>query len=370
MKKKIKIIYILPSMARGGAERFLLDLLNNLDREKFSPSIILFKTKGEWFDELSSLNLPIYTFTKTTLLGIGNFWEIYQIIKRVKPQIVHTQLGGDIRGRLAATLAHVKIIISTEQNINKGEAWWQHLAKIISSFWVDSVVAISPAVATDMRQRYFLAAKKCELIVPNGINLQKFPYQENRPLQKTILVGAIGRLTEQKGFDLLISAWQKLNPQNAKLFIAGSGEDQEALQAQIQSSKLEKSIELIGDISDTPNFYSKLNLLVIPSRWEGLGIVALEAGACGVPVIASDIDGLKDIINVNTGWPVTASNVKKLVDVLIIALNSLDSELTKNKQRSLRALVESTYSIGMVSQEYSKLYLKMTREKYEDTASK
>jgi len=369
MEKKIKIIYILPSMARGGAERFLLDLLSNLDRDKFSPSVILFKTKGVWFDELSSLNLPIYTLTKTSLLGIGNFWKIYQIIREEKPQIVHTQLGGDIRGRLAAALAHVKIIISTEQNINKSESWWHHFAKIISSFWVDSVVAISPAVASDMHARYFLASKKCALIIPNGINFNKFTYQENRPTQEPILVGAIGRLTKQKGFDLLISAWQKINPQNAKLLIAGSGEEWGSLQAQIKSNKLEKSIELIGDISDTPNFYSKLNLLVIPSRWEGLGIVALEAGASGIPIIANQIDGLKDIISLNTGWPVDLDEPESLGGVLKVALDSLETELQKSKQRALRTLVESKYNIINVSQEYSKLYLKLIQEKYEDTTS-
>lgn len=357
-------------MARGGAERFLLDLLNNLDRQIFSPTVILFKDKGPYYEELRSLNFPIFTLEKRAGIDFLNIKRIYKILKEIKPQIVHTQLGGDIRGRLAAKLAGVKVLISTEQNVNKGESLSRRLVKIITSFWTDVIVAISPAVAEDMKNRYLLAKSKCQLIIPNGIDLKKFPYHKNRPLQNPILVGAVGRLTPQKGFDLLIKAWQELRLKNAKLVIVGEGVEKNNLQLKINSAQLENQIKLVGDIPDMTNFYQTLNLQVIPSRWEGLGIVALEAGASGVPILASAVDGLKEIIKPNTGWLSKPNDVKNLQENLELALNSLETDETKNKQEQLHDLISTNFSIEIVSQEYSKLYLKLYQKNYENFTGK
>jgi glycosyltransferase involved in cell wall biosynthesis len=368
MAPKIKITYIMPSMASGGAERFLLDLLQTIDRERFDPLVILFKEAGRWHQELEKLNLPIFILSKKSKISLANFWQIYKLLKKERPAIVHTQLGGDLRGRLAAKLAGVKIIVSTEQNINRQESWYQRWAKIITSLWTEAIVAISPAVAKDMHRRYFLPWKKCELIIPNGIPLKKFEYQEKRPETGIITVGAVGRLNKQKGFDILIEAWLKVKIENTRLIIAGEGEEREVLQKQIEKLGLSQQISLIGNVQDMSAFYQSLNLLVMPSRWEGLGIAALEAGACGVPVVASAVDGLGDIINENTGWSLIPNDAKELARVLQEALSQLNSEVTRFKQAKLRTLIEEKYSINQVTVNYEDLYLKLWRQHYENIA--
>ncbi len=370
MAEKIKIVYIMPSMARGGAERFLLDLISRLDRDLYAISIILFKDKGLWYEDLKSFDYPIFVLSKKSKIGISNFCEIYKIIKEIGPDIVHTQLGGDIRGRLAAKLAGVKVILSTEQNVNIGETWYQRLAKIITSIFVTQVIAISEAVISDMKRRYFLNSNKCRLIIPNGINLDKFPYQADRTIQTPFLVGAIGRLNSQKGFDLLIKAWALNKPEDIKLIIAGSGPERENLQAQISDAGLNNQIELIGDITDTTNFYKRLNLLVIPSRWEGLGIVALEAGASGVPILASDADGLSEIINDKNGWQCKKNDVNDLGIKLITAIETIKHSNIREKQDNLYALIKDKFSINKVASSYSNLYLRLYKQSYENITSK
>lgn len=366
MAPKIKIAYIMPSMASGGAERFLLDLLQTIDRERFDPLVILFKEAGRWHQELEKLSLPIFVLSKKSKISLSNCWQIYKILRKEKPEIVHTQLGGDLRGRLAAKLAGVKLIISTEQNINRQERWYQRGVKIITSRWTEAIVAISPAVAKDMRRRYLLPLKKCETIITNGIPLEKFNYQEKRPDNEIITVGAVGRLNKQKGFDLLIEAWSKVKTSNTRLIIAGEGEEREALQKQIEKAGLDDRVNLIGNVQDMPAFYQILNLLVMPSRWEGLGIAALEAGACGVPVVASAVDGLSDIINENTGWSLIPNDSQELARVLQEALSQLKNETSRIKQAKLRALVAENYSIEQVAHNYEDLYLKLWRQHYEN----
>lgn len=369
METRIKIAYIMPSMARGGAERFLLDLLSQLDRQLFAPMVILFKDRGPWYEELTALRLPVFTLTKKTWLGLGNIRQIYNLLKAESPQIVHTQLGGDIRGRLAAKLAGIKIIISTEQNINRAETWYRRWLKIITSVWAKNIVAISTAVAADMRRRYFLPARQCRLIIPNGLNLDNFPYQEERPRQTPLLVGAVGRLTAQKGFDLLIAAWKEIKPSGVKLLIAGDGAERNNLQKQIDNSGLKDQIKLVGDLTVISSFYRRLNLFIMPSRWEGLGIAALEAGACGVPVVASDADGLKDIVKTETGSTFPAGDIKSLGQTLTQALAAIHSKETKLKQRRLRALIVNNFTIAAVSAAYTDLYLDLWRQTYENTPS-
>lgn len=110
--------------------------------------------------------------------------------------------------------------------------------------------------------------------------------------------------------------------------------------------------------------------MIIPSRWEGLGIVALEAGASGIPLVASDVDGLKNIVNTNNAWLIKAGDINSLSDALASALASLNSPETKNKQRNLYDLIKNKFSIKKVSEEYTKLYLKLHRQIYENTSSK
>jgi glycosyltransferase involved in cell wall biosynthesis len=370
MDKKIKITYIMPSLARGGAERFLIDLLSSLNRQRFEPSLILFKEKGVGYEELSLLNIPTIVLEKRSKIDLRNIWQIYKNLKEISPDIVHTQLGGDIRGRLAAKLAKIKIIISTEQNINHNEDLGRRLAKIITSFWTKAIVAITPAVATDMKKRYLLNDSKCQIIIPNGLPLNKFPYQEERPQGLEIIVGAVGRLNKQKGFDNLITAWHQLRPEKTKLLIAGSGPEEKYLKQQIKKTGLETKISLLGDVADMPSFYQSLNLFIMPSRWEGQGIAALEAGASGVPVLASASDGLAEIIQTDTAWVCAKDQVENLATTLKDALSNLNSEEAKKRQRNLRDLIVRNFSITKSTEAYSQLYEKLWQKNYENITSK
>lgn len=357
-------------MARGGAERFLIDLLNNLDKSIFEPSVILFKDKGPYYSELIEQKINVYSLSKKSKLGLINFYRILTLLKKISPQIVHTQLGGDIRGRLAAYFNGIKIIISTEQNINNSEKWYQRLAKSITSLTSTTIIAISQAVADDMRKRYHLPAEKCNLIIPNGIDLTKFKYQEKITDASNKNIGAIGRLHQQKGFDLLINAWDIIKPKSAHLLIAGEGLEREKLEHQINQANLKQEINLIGDVQHVNFFYENLDLLIIPSRWEGLGIVALEAGAKGVPILASDADGLKEVLNNENAWIFKACDQDSLVEQLKLALSQLASKETVVKQKKLRQYIEEKFDIIKITQQYSDLYLKLWQKKYENSASK
>ncbi|MGE5425985.1 MAG: glycosyltransferase [Bacillota bacterium] len=358
---KLRIAYVMPSMARGGAERFLLDLISEI-KDEAEIKVILFKDGGAFLSQLSEL-AAVEVLTKKGTVDIANVFAIAKSIKNFRADIVHTQLGGDIRGRIAAKMAGVKIIVSTEQNTNIGEGFMRRAAKALSSTLADKIVAISKAVASDMTRRYLIPRSK-QLIIPNGIILSRFPYSERTP-RKPAIIGAMGRLNEQKGFDILIKAWQSLKP-DAKLLIAGTG-PQEAMLKDLATAEIkEGKIEFMGDIAQPESFLSSLDLFTMPSRWEGLGIAALEAGASGAGIVASQVGGLAEFVNDQTGYPAIPEDKESLRSAIKRALTDLQAGRLATKTAALRKQIEDHYSMKSVGREYLKLYEKL----YEDTTSK
>ncbi|MDX9778913.1 MAG: glycosyltransferase [Patescibacteria group bacterium] len=368
MEKKIKITYIIPSLNIGGAERFNLDLIDYLDLNIFEPQIILFKDGGDWFKQLKDNNkIKCFVLKKKSGIDFKNIWQIYRILKQEKPDIVHTQLGGDLRGRLAALLAKIKIILATEQNINRHENFFYSLCKSLITLFSTETISISEAVKKDSQRRYFLAAHKYQKIISNGVNLKKFPYLEKKEGRKIKQLGTASRLVEQKGLDLLIKAWSKAKIDQAQLLIGGSGPEMKNLQNLVNKYQLSQQIKFIGPVENSSTFYQSLDLFIMPSRWEGLGISALEAAASGTPLLLSRVDGLKEIFNDNEAWFI--KDINQIESDLTRAVKELDTNM-ENKRQAAYQKIASNFSINIINEQYLKLYQHhLKAQKNENTIS-
>lgn len=357
MEKKIKILYIIPSLSIGGAERFLLDLIKNLDKDKFSIHLILFQKEGAWIEEIKQLPVEYLVLNKKHKIDLNNAWQIYKAIKKIKPAIVHTQLGGDLRGRVAAILARVKVIIATEQNINKEENILYSFLKAITALFVQEIVSISKAVQKESKKKYFICSHKYKRVIYNGVDTTKYSYLQNRRNNANkIIVATAARLSHQKGLDILIKAWAKVKPQNAELIIGGEGKEKENLKKLIEKEDLEDKIKLIGWPQSMPDFYKNIDLFVMPSRWEGLGIAALEAAASGTPLLLSDADGLREIAGDSEAWIAKAGSLSSLSESLKKALNEINDLETEKKRKNLRRKIENNFSSKVISKKYQDLY--------------
>lgn len=364
IKKKVKITYIVPSFNTGGAERFLLDLIESINKEEFEVSVIVFKVAGPLINELHDSNTNYFVLTKLAKFDLKNLWQVYKILKKIKPDIVHTQLGGDLVGRLAAILARVKIIVSTEQNVNKDESFFYILFKTITAFFAAEVVSISQAVQKESRKKYFFIASKYKNVIYNGVDTNKFVYLAKKNLNpQQIIVGAASRLVKQKGLDLLIKAWAEIRPNNARLIIGGDGADKTLLESLIKLYALETSVKLIGWPSSMPDFYHHLDLFVMPSRWEGLGISALEAAASGTPMLLSDADGLKEIAKQSETWVCEANSLTSLISTLRTALSQLKHPEIDEKRKFLRDKMVNNFSKQIIAVQYSNLYHNLLNQK-------
>lgn len=351
----IKIVYIIPTLDSGGAERFFVDLIKNLDKAKFAPRLILYKRAGKWLEELKALGIEVDILEKKKLFDFNNFRAIIRAIKKSQPDIVHTQLGGDIYGVLAARLCGVKKIISTEVNTNVSESALYNFVKRFSLRFTSHIVAVSSAVAEDALKRYRLDPGKMEVIY-NGINLDKFKTEaQTRVRADKIILGSLGRLEEQKGYKYLIKALTLTEHKNLELHLAGIGSFKSDLEKQVKDLGLENKVKFLG-LVDATKFLPTIDIFVLPSLWEGMGIVLAEAMTASKLIIASEVGGIKEVLKNDFAFLVEAGNEKALALTIDNACGLIDSP----QGMSMKALAQEEafrrFDIKKIARDYEKLY--------------
>ncbi|MDD2353996.1 MAG: glycosyltransferase [Patescibacteria group bacterium] len=361
MEKKIKVLHILPSLSRGGAEKVCFDIISNLEMRRFSPALLLFKDAGQglaWKKELAQKGIPVYKLKKKMKIDISNFFKIYKVIKNLKPDIVHTHLGADIYGRLAASLAGVRVIISTEHNVNRSERKIVSMLKKITAPLTLKIFAVSQAVKEDAKKRYRLGAEKIDVIY-NGVDVERFSHcYRERKKGEAIIIGSLGRLSQQKGLSVLIEAISLLKNKNFRLLIAGQGELEIELKRQVRRLNLNEKIKFLGKV-DAPLFFKKIDIFVFPSLWEGLGLVALEAAAARKPIVASEIDGIKEIIGTESGWLALPGDEHDLALKIDKLLSDIDDMKIREKTQRAQDLVKNRFSLDKMVFNYSVWYEKL-----------
>ncbi len=381
LQRKIKIVYITPSLTTGGAERMLVDLLTGIDKNRFSVSLIIFGHEVveniDWSNELQIAGISLHrTYVhKIQFLGkIGGIiravhiaWKIGKVLIIEKPDILHSQLFGDVYARVLGLLLRIPVLISTEQNINHAEPKILEIIKRLTGNRISSTVAISKAVQKDIIKKYDLK-ESLTTVIYNSVNIERFfkSIPETKLPSRNFVFGCVGRLSKQKGFDVLIKSMIEVNKKypEARCRIVGEGEDRTELENLITASKLSDVMTLEGNIADIPKFLDEIDCFVMPSLWEGLGIAALEAGMRGVPIIASEVDGLAEIINQSRGTLVEVNNSQALAKAMINNIEEGYSKSIVEKSLRLQNYIKDNFSMESMITQYENLYLSLLDQVY------
>jgi len=360
--KKIKIIHLITGLNFGGAERLLLDLARGLDSEHFEVKVATVVAGGPLEEEFRAAGVPVRIFKKKSRIGFGVIWKIRKYLRVEAPDIVHTHLfGGDTWGRFAAILARVPVIISTEHNTNLDEGWAKRKVKKFLSFFTKKIIAISEAVQNYSIVRDRISAKKI-VVIRNGINLEKFSSLPEKKFGDPPVIGVVGRLEEQKGHKYLFEALNLIKTIPWILWVVGDGSLKNDLEHLAKDLNLRERIIFLGARRNVPEILSKIDIVVMPSLWEGLGIAVLEAAAAGKPIVASRVGGIPEIISDGeTGILVEPGNVKSLADGLEhVLLGKIDA---KDMGARARKMVEEKFSVEKMIQEYEELYTELVIKK-------
>ncbi|OGY86192.1 MAG: hypothetical protein A2233_00995 [Candidatus Kerfeldbacteria bacterium RIFOXYA2_FULL_38_24] len=294
-----KIIYIIDGLKLGGAERMVFELATKIDKKEFNSEVIfLTGSKDDYFAvKLAQASIPVKLFLKKSKLNLGLFLRLRHYLAEAKPDIVHTHLfTSDICGSFSARSAGVKVIISTEHNINVNLNFIYHFLKRRANKNIQTIVAVSQAVANYIKVYDKTASTKIKVIY-NGVDLTKFSSKRNHSGLSTNkpTMAVVGRLEPQKGHLNLLRALQFVKvPYQLNIF--GSGSLKPKILKAIALYNLKDKVKLQGVAENVTQVYQTSDIVLVPSVFEGFGLSAIEAMASGCVVIAANVDGLKEII--------------------------------------------------------------------------
>jgi len=358
-RNKIKIIHIIDAMSVGGAQTFLINLLKGLDPEIFEFKVITIIEKGFLAQDLEKLGIEVVHLQKKGKIGFSLIYKLTKFLKQEKPDIVHTHIfGADTQGRIAAFLARVPIIISTEHNVNPDQGLIKRLVKKILSLITFKIIATSAAIRDYSIKNDKIAADKFALI-HYGIDLDAFLFRGFKEIDlQNIRAGVIARLELQKGHTFLIQALPEIIKKypGFNLQIIGEGHLEGQLKNEVAKLNLQKNAQFVGVRHDMAQVLNNLDIVILPSLWEGQGISILEAQAVGVPVLAANVDGIKEIVlDKQTGLLFFAQNPRAIFSCVDSLLSN--PELIKQMLPKARQLVEEKYSLKQMIANYQKFYL-------------
>jgi glycosyltransferase involved in cell wall biosynthesis len=302
---KKKIILIINNLGVGGAERLVIDDAHELVRRGWEVMILTLKReKGA---SLKDILLPNQVTWMTIPFGglcdIVSWRRLIATIKHFQPQAVCTHLWlANTIGRVAACVVRVPTIISFEHGFSGQSGNWKvFLIDRVLQYLSTKIVAVSQATQEMIIARGIKRHKV--IVIPNGINLDLYRLAQPAAIRAELGLSkdafiflSVGSLrSKQKNMDVVIQASARLKL-NAVLLIAGAGVEMSYLQQVARGSEVADKVHFLGSRQDIPRLLKAADCFVLLSRFEGLPLVVIEALAAARPIIVSDFDSAKEVI--------------------------------------------------------------------------
>ncbi len=322
MVNKIKVLHIVQCMGYGGMEGRIARLARGLDQNRFEIHILTLRPAPVGQVELPSYVQHIY-FPISSGLHFDRLFALGNFIHKGQYHFVHTHnwssmFYGILAGRIARLKASIQprflagpnkicsIVLHGEHGLNaedlKNISPKRLLAQKILARLAQGIVAVNEVIAQAVKQGWKVAPEKIK-VIPNGVDLNRFkaPSQISEPVtkmerkEKVFIIGTVARLDAVKNLSCLLQAAQGLlknHPEiRLKLLWVGDGPLRIRLQEEAQTLGLSEHIEFAGEHKDVENWYPRFTVFTNTSVYEGMSNTLLEAMACGLPLVASDVPG-------------------------------------------------------------------------------
>jgi len=296
-----RVLYVIATLDPGGSEKQLVELATRLNRDEFEPRVCCLTRGGPLEARLARAHIPVHIIGKQHKCDLGALNDLMGVMRRFRPHIVHTFLfTSDAYGCLAAVAAAAPAIVSSRRSTDPWKGAVHRLVDRMVGAFADAVVANSLAVREACLRSGVPSAKT--VLIRNGVDLEHFRPGRGRKrgairiVGKRRVVGFAGRLVPEKGLEYLLQAIDVVSRElpDVLLLVAGDGELLPELERRYGETD---HIGFLGHVDDVRDLYDVLDVFVLPSLWEGLPNAVIEAMACGLPVVATDVGGTGELVD-------------------------------------------------------------------------
>lgn len=357
----LKVMHVSSDWTMGGAGRYILSLVEDGDRSSFEH-LVACPEGGEFACLLRARGirvLPLRVADRS--FHSRTVGEVCRFIGRERPDIVHTH--GSLSGRVAARLAGARAIVLTRHGLDpQGRSVARRVANFLGGVgFADAVIAISAAVKRDLVAGGVPAGKIS--VIRSGVRLAEVSAAEAQRVRRElgledgILVGAAGRLSAEKGFDCFTRAASRVHAVEpaARFVLAGEGPMRAGLERTVGEAGLEGVFVFAGYRREITALLAAMDVGVVPSRREGLGLVLLELMALGKPVVATRTGGIPEVVvDGVSGLLVEPDDAAALAGAVLAIVR--DPGLARRLGAAARERVSAEFSVQSMVRETERLY--------------
>jgi len=370
---KLRVALAITDLDVGGAERCLVDLATRLDPTRFEPVVYCLGPRPTQEGDDCSLALELGRI-ETHYLNARGSWSLLRVLGRLRrllaiqsPDVIQTFLfHANLVGRIAARRAGVRRVVCGIRVAERHSLWHLRLDRLTHR-WVDRYVCVSQAVARFSVDQAGLPEHKL-VVIPNGIDLDRYQARPpGRPESMGIppgrrLVSYVGRLEPQKGVRWLLEAARQWLPRlpDCDLAVVGKGPERPALEAICRRQGLTDRVHFLGWRPDVPQILTASALLVLPSLWEGMPNVVLQAMATGLPVVATDVEGVRELLGPEAERQVVSyGDTQSIGDSIVDVLSQPQLAAELGRRNRLRA--QTQFSLERMVTAYQDLWQSLVR---------
>jgi glycosyltransferase involved in cell wall biosynthesis len=378
LTRPIRVLHIVADLRTGGAETMLAQVISNSNRKIFQHQVLSMRSAADIGEILRGQNIKIDVLGVNVWLGgIFKIFTMRRIIKGFQPDIIHTWLyHANVVGGLAGiSWSDARVVWGLHSGwLSRNHTKWLTRFMRRIGGWLSGLVPDSILCCTHSVQEFHAGlGYKLEklVIVSNGVDLERFYpdcdarlelRREWSATENQLVIGMVARLDPQKDFRTFLDAAvivRRAYP-NARFILCGSGFDGDNAQITKELSRrhLEGHVTLLGFRSDVQRVMAALDVLVLSSRYgEALPLVVMEAMACGLPVVASD---LGDIQRITGGWGKTVSpgSAQEFAEAMI-AYARLSEEERSRLALNARERIAEMFSLGSAVHQHETLYRRL-----------
>jgi len=370
-----RILHVINRLAIGGAEVMLLDIIRNSNRAEFDFHILCPFGKAELDERAKSFGIEVHHLADDKSPGrIQLFSDGVKFIRNLKPDLINTHtrfsdLVGLVGGWRAGIQKRIMTVHAAGMYFLDSRPVHEGMIEYYVARFAGNYVAVSDAVAGYIHKNGNIPVEKI-VTIHNGIDPQRVSQPSTRSRadirslhaigENKFLVLSIGRLIYEKGFDILVYEFAELLEKihDVHLLIAGNGPEEQKLKRVARDLHVAENITFSGTFDNLTDLFCSSDCYVQPSRQEGFGLTILEAMSNGLPVIASDVGGIPEIIENETNGLLVS--VRKCGD-LSSAIERIHSDVALREKllKTGRETSLDKFHISHTARKYEELYRKI-----------